>query len=86
MNDVRKEAAASHLKNGATWADTPKAVAEATDVVFTSLPGPVEVEAVALGPTGLLAGMSAGKAIGIALMAVALAVVAFVIVKHVKKG
>ena len=43
------------------WADTPKAVAEASDVVFTSLPGPIEVEAVALGATGLLAGMSAGK-------------------------
>ena len=61
VNDVRKEAAASHIKDGATWADSPKAVAEASDVVFTSLPGPVEVEAVALGDKGLLAGMSAGK-------------------------
>jgi 3-hydroxyisobutyrate dehydrogenase len=61
VNDVRKEAAASHLQNGAEWADTPKAVAEATDVVFTSLPGPADVEAVALGGNGLLAGMSAGK-------------------------
>ncbi len=47
VNDVRREAAAPHLKAGATWADTARAVAEATDVVFTSLPGPVEVEAVA---------------------------------------
>jgi 3-hydroxyisobutyrate dehydrogenase len=61
VNDVKKDAAASHLKNGAAWADTPKAVAEASDVVFTSLPGPIEVEAVALGAAGLLAGMSAGK-------------------------
>jgi 3-hydroxyisobutyrate dehydrogenase len=61
INDVRKDAAASHLKNGATWADTPKAVAEATDVVFTSLPGPADVEGVALGANGLLSGMSAGK-------------------------
>jgi 3-hydroxyisobutyrate dehydrogenase len=61
VHDVRKEAAAAHLKDGATWADSPKAVAEATDVVFTSLPGPVEVEAVALGDKGLLAGLSAGK-------------------------
>ena len=53
VNDVRREAAAPHLKAGATWADTPRAVAEATDVVFTSLPGPVEVEAVALGEQGL---------------------------------
>src|SRR5438876_7073259 len=61
VNDVRREAAAPHLKAGATWADTPRAVAEATDVVFTSLPGPVEVEAVALGAQGLGAGLAAGK-------------------------
>lgn len=62
VNDVRREAAAPHLDAGAAWADTPRKVAEATEVVFTSLPGPVEVEAVALGDEGLLAGMSAGKA------------------------
>jgi len=61
VNDVRKEATTPHVKDGATWADTPKDVAEASDVVFTSLPGPVEVEAVALGHTGILAGMSPGK-------------------------
>ena len=61
INDVRKDAAASHLDKGAEWAATPKAVAEACDVVFTSLPGPVEVEAVALGDSGLLAGLSPGK-------------------------
>jgi 3-hydroxyisobutyrate dehydrogenase-like beta-hydroxyacid dehydrogenase len=61
INDVRKEAAATHLKDGAAWADTPREVAAASEVVFTSLPGPVEVEAVALGDNGLLAGMSAGK-------------------------
>ena len=59
--DVRREAAAPHLKAGATWADTPQAVAASTEVVFTSLPGPVEVEAVALGEKGLLAGLTAGK-------------------------
>jgi 3-hydroxyisobutyrate dehydrogenase len=61
IHDARKEAAATHLQNGAAWAETPKAVAEAADVVFTSLPGPVEVEAVALGDNGLLSGMSSGK-------------------------
>jgi 3-hydroxyisobutyrate dehydrogenase-like beta-hydroxyacid dehydrogenase len=61
INDVKKDAAKSHLDKGATWADSPKAVAEATEIVFTSLPGPVEVEAVALGERGLLAGMSPGK-------------------------
>jgi len=61
VNDVRREAAAPHLQAGATWADSPRAVAEATEVVFTSLPGPVEVEAVALGEQGLGAGLAAGK-------------------------
>ena len=61
VNDVRREAAATHLQGGASWADTPRAVAEATEVVFTSLPGPAEVEAVALGEQGLLAGFTDGK-------------------------
>jgi 3-hydroxyisobutyrate dehydrogenase-like beta-hydroxyacid dehydrogenase len=63
VHDVRKEAAEPHVKNGARWADTPRAVAEAVDVVFTSLPGPAEVEAVALDERGgLLSGLTAGKA------------------------
>src|SRR2546427_230389 len=61
VHDVRREAAAPHRDAGAGWADTPRAVAEATDVVFTSLPGPPEVEAVALGEQGLVAGLAAGK-------------------------
>lgn len=60
--DVRREAAEPHLKAGATWAASPRAVAEAADIVFTSLPGPVEVEAVALDEQGgLIAGLTAGK-------------------------
>jgi 3-hydroxyisobutyrate dehydrogenase-like beta-hydroxyacid dehydrogenase len=62
VNDMRRDAAKAHLEAGATWADTPRAVATATEIVFTSLPGPPEVEAVALGADGLLAGLSAGKA------------------------
>src|SRR5206468_4248428 len=61
VHDVRREAAAPHRDAGAGWADTPRAVAEATDVVFTSLPGPPEVEAVALGEQGLLTGLAPGK-------------------------
>jgi len=61
VHDIRREAAAPHLAAGATWADSPRKVAEATEVVLTSLPGPPEMEAVALGPDGLLAGMSKGK-------------------------
>ncbi|MCI0845756.1 MAG: NAD(P)-dependent oxidoreductase, partial [Chloroflexi bacterium] len=59
--DIQRESATRHLEAGATWADTPRQVAEASDIVFTSLPGPTEVEAVALGEDGLLSGMSAGK-------------------------
>jgi 3-hydroxyisobutyrate dehydrogenase len=60
--DVRREAAEPHIKVGAQWAASPKAVAEACDVVFTSLPGPVEVEAVALDEQGgLISGLTAGK-------------------------
>ena len=47
---------------GASWAESPRRVAEAAEVVFTSLPGPAEVEAVALGPEGLLAAMPPGAA------------------------
>jgi 3-hydroxyisobutyrate dehydrogenase-like beta-hydroxyacid dehydrogenase len=61
VHDVRREATAPHREAGARWAETPQGVAEATDVVFTSLPGPPEVEAVALGEQGLLAGLAAGK-------------------------
>ena len=60
--DIRREAAEPHIKAGATWAASPRAVAEAADVVFTSLPGPAEVEAVALDEKGgLIAGLTAGK-------------------------
>lgn len=62
VHDVRRASAEPHLAKGAKWADTPRAVAEATEVIFTSLPGPPEVEAVALGPDGLLAGMRKGAA------------------------
>jgi len=55
--DVRREAAEPHLAAGATWANSPREVAAASEVVFTSLPGPPDVEAVALGPDGILAGI-----------------------------
>ena len=61
VHDIRRESATRHLEAGATWADSPREVAEASDVVFTSLPGPTEVEAVFLGDDGILQGMSAGK-------------------------
>jgi 3-hydroxyisobutyrate dehydrogenase len=62
VNDVRREVAKSHVDAGAQWKDTARQVAEGVEVVFTSLPGPVEVEAVALGADGLIAGMRKGAA------------------------
>jgi len=57
VHDARPEAGAAHLAKGATWAVSARALAEQVDVVFTSLPEPADVEEVALGPEGLLAGM-----------------------------
>jgi 3-hydroxyisobutyrate dehydrogenase len=57
VNDIRSEASAPHVKAGATRADSARKVAEASDIVFTSLPGPKEVEAVA---EELLQGMRKG--------------------------
>ena len=62
VNDMRKDAAAAHIGAGAEWADTPRAVGERCDVVFTSLPGPPEVEAVVFGEDGLLQGARPGMA------------------------
>lgn len=53
VHDVNRNAAAPHLRNGAQWADTPAAIAAEADVIFTSLPGPPEFEAVSFGENGL---------------------------------
>ncbi|MGO8865603.1 MAG: NAD(P)-dependent oxidoreductase [Alphaproteobacteria bacterium] len=62
VHDVRPAAAEPHIAAGALWAATPQATAEAAEVVFTSLPGPPEVDAVALGASGLVHGMRPGGA------------------------
>ena len=62
VHDLTRQAASHHLANGATWAETPRAVAEACDLVFTSLPTPADVEDVGLGAEGLAAGFRAGAA------------------------
>jgi 3-hydroxyisobutyrate dehydrogenase-like beta-hydroxyacid dehydrogenase len=62
VHDLRRAAAEPYLAKGALWADSPKAVAEQTEIVFTSLPVPADVEAVALGPNGLIEGMKPDSA------------------------
>ena len=61
VHDIRRDSAGPHLKEGAKWAASPREVAAESDVIFTSLPGPKEVEAVALGPDGLLSALEPGK-------------------------
>ena len=60
VHDLHRQAAGRHLAAGAVWADSPRAVAAGADVVFTSLPAPADVETVATGPDGLLAGLRPG--------------------------
>ncbi|PYM20097.1 MAG: 3-hydroxyisobutyrate dehydrogenase, partial [Candidatus Rokuibacteriota bacterium] len=60
VSDVRQESAKPHLDQGAAWAETPEEVARGSEVIFTSLPSPREVEAVALGPDGILHGAARG--------------------------
>ena len=61
VHDLQRQNAGVHLAAGAQWAATPKAVGEACEVVFTSLPGPAEFEAVALGKDGLAEGLKKGS-------------------------
>jgi len=61
VHDQRKEAAAKLLTGGAEWASSPRDVAAQSEIVFTSLPGPPEFEAVATGKNGLLEGMQKGQ-------------------------
>jgi 3-hydroxyisobutyrate dehydrogenase-like beta-hydroxyacid dehydrogenase len=49
------------LDRGMQWADSPRAVCEATDVTFAMVTNSAALEAIAIGPDGLLAGMGPGK-------------------------
>ena len=51
------------LARGAAWADSPRQVAEASDVIFTIVGYPADVREVILGANGALAGCSGGEII-----------------------
>jgi 3-hydroxyisobutyrate dehydrogenase-like beta-hydroxyacid dehydrogenase len=51
------------IDKGMTWADSPRAVAEAADTTFVMVTNSAALEAVANGADGLLAGLGAGKLI-----------------------
>src|SRR5919199_1436598 len=61
VHDVRREAGTEALGRGARWAESPADAARQTELVMTSLPGPKEVEAVALGGGGVLPGARRGS-------------------------
>jgi 3-hydroxyisobutyrate dehydrogenase len=56
-----KSKAQDLLDRGARWADSPKAVAEASDVTFSIVGFPADVRAVTLGADGSLAGCKSGS-------------------------
>jgi 3-hydroxyisobutyrate dehydrogenase-like beta-hydroxyacid dehydrogenase len=57
--DTSDQAAAALVDQGAHYADSPAAVASAAEIVLASLPTPPIVEAVALGPKGIIEGSRA---------------------------
>jgi 3-hydroxyisobutyrate dehydrogenase len=63
VHDIRREAAASLLERGATWAASSRDVAAACDVICVCVPGPPEMQAVTLGAGGVLEGVKPGAVV-----------------------
>jgi 3-hydroxyisobutyrate dehydrogenase-like beta-hydroxyacid dehydrogenase len=62
VNDLRPEMAVDLIEAGAVWAATPADAAADSDVLFTSLPTPAIVDAVAHGSHGVAAELKSGAA------------------------
>ncbi|MDE2788057.1 MAG: NAD(P)-dependent oxidoreductase [Chloroflexota bacterium] len=59
--DIRRDAAEPLVQRGARWADGAEAAVAGCEIVWTSLPGPTQVESVLLGDeAGVLSAMAAG--------------------------
>ena len=58
--DVVEGATKPLLEGGARFAASPREVAAASEVILSSVPGPPEVEQVALGPEGIVSGIGEG--------------------------
>ena len=56
-----REHAEQLIEQGLQWRDSPRELAKAADVVFTSVPDDAALEEVASGPDGILAALEAGK-------------------------
>ena len=61
VRDLDKSLAKPFVDNGASWAESPRAMAESVDVVITCLPNPKASAEVMESPDGILAGLGSGK-------------------------
>jgi len=61
VRDLNRELAQPFLDKGAHWGESPKAMAEAVDIIITCLPSPAASAMVMEAEDGILAGLSAGK-------------------------
>lgn len=61
VHDLYQESARSLLDAGATWAESPRAVAAGNSCVITCLPSPAAVSKCLEGESGVLAGMERGS-------------------------
>src|SRR5688500_19365640 len=60
VNDVRPATGEPLVAAGARWADSPAEAARGAELILTSLPGPKEVESVALRAQGIIGGAERG--------------------------
>jgi 3-hydroxyisobutyrate dehydrogenase len=63
VHDIRRETATPLLERGATWANAPRDVAAQCDVICVCVPGPPEMQAVALGPGGIVETLKGGAVV-----------------------
>ena len=63
VHDIRRETATPLLERGATWANAPRDVATQCDVICVCVPGPPEMQAVALGPGGIVETLKGGAVV-----------------------
>ncbi|MAH87487.1 MAG: 3-hydroxyisobutyrate dehydrogenase [Kiloniella sp.] len=61
VRDLDKDVAQPFLDKGAHWAESPKAMAEAVDIVITCLPSPAASAEVMESEDGVLAGLQQGS-------------------------
>ncbi len=58
VHDLDRSLAAPHLAAGAHWGESPKQVAQQSDVVFTCLPSPRVIDSVLCADDGILSGFA----------------------------